>query len=114
MLRAKAIALSLVIAGLVHPDAVSVLDKPAAAQSEAALDSWHKEFDDLCSRTQDAMTLSEDQLNDLIRRSDALAPQIGKLDDSRRKIYGGRLRMCRGLYAYVLDSKKDPDRNAKK
>ena len=51
------------------------------------------------------MTFSQDELTDLIRRCDALLPQIEKLDESRKKVYTGRLRMCRGLYAYVLDSK---------
>lgn len=111
---AKAIARTLLGVGLVYPFGARAVDKPPAAQSEKAQDSWRKEFDELCSKTQDAMTLSEDQLTDLIRRCDALAPEIDKLDESRRKVYGGRLRMCRGLYAYVLDSKKDSARNGKR
>lgn len=114
MFKAKAFAKTLLAVGLAYPCAARAVDKPQAAQSEKAQESWRPEFDELCSKTQDAMTLSDDQLGDFIRRCDALAPQIDKLDDSRKKVYSSRLRMCRGLYAYVLDSKKDSSRNAKK
>ncbi len=79
----------------------------SAAQSEAAQESWRKEFDNVCAKTDDAMTFSQEELTDLIRRCDALQPQIEKLDESRKKIYLERLRKCRGLYAYVLDTKKN-------
>ena len=80
---------------------------PAAEQADQGKESWRKEFDDVCSKTQDAMTFKEEELTDLIRRCDALVPQIEKLDESRKKVYTGRLRQCRGLYAYVLDAKKN-------
>jgi hypothetical protein len=79
----------------------------SGAQAEPAKETWRKEFDDVCSKTQDAMTFSQEELTDLIRRCDALLPQIEKLDESRKKLYMGRLRMCRGLYAYVLDAKRN-------
>ena len=79
----------------------------SAAQANPAQETWRKEFDDVCSKTQDAMTFSQEELTDLIRRCDALLPQIEKLDESRKKVYLGRLRMCRGLYAYVLDAKRN-------
>jgi len=79
----------------------------SAAQANPAQDTWRKEFNDVCSKTQDAMTFSQEELTDLIRRCDALLPQIEKLDESQKKVYMGRLRMCRGLYAYVLDAKRN-------
>lgn len=79
----------------------------SAAQANPAPETWRKEFNDVCSKTQDAMTFSQEELTDLIRRCDALLPQIEKLDETRKKVYLGRLRMCRGLYAYVLDSKRN-------
>lgn len=79
----------------------------SAAQADPAKESWREEFDDVCSKTQDAMTFSQEELAGLIRRCDALRPQIEKLDESRKKVYLGRLRMCRGLYAYVLDAKRN-------
>ena len=73
-----------------------------AANTEA----WHTEFDEICSRTHDAMTYTPEELTSLIARCDALMPQIQKLDETRRKVFTTRLRMCRGLYAYVLESKQ--------
>lgn len=77
-----------------------------AAPTDTAQESWQKEFDNVCAKTEDAMTFSEDELTDLIRRCDSLQPRIEKLDESRKKVYLERLRKCRGLYAYVLDAKK--------
>jgi len=79
----------------------------SATQAAPAKEAWQKEFDDVCSKTQDAMTFSPEELVALIQRCDALLPQIEKLDDTRKKVYAGRLRRCRGLYAYVLDSKRN-------
>jgi hypothetical protein len=67
---------------------------------------WQKEFDELCSRTQDAMSYSQEQLAALVQRCDALMPQLEKLEETRKKVYLKRLKTCRGLYAYVLESKK--------
>ena len=78
----------------------------AGSISAHADDGWSTEFDAVCSKTQDAMTLPEDQLQDLIRRCDALKPTVEALDDSRRKVYGKRLQLCRDLYAFVLEARK--------
>jgi hypothetical protein len=88
---------------------VCAANEPLApsAQAPTPPEAWQKEFDDICSKTQDAMTFSQDELASLIQRCDALLPQIQKLDDTQKKVYTGRIRMCRGLYAYVLDSKKN-------
>lgn len=80
---------------------------PSSASQNPAQESWRTEFDDVCSKTQDAMTFSQEELKDLIRRCDALLPKIEKLDESRKKVYLGRLQKCRGLYAYVLDAKSE-------
>ncbi len=83
--------------------------QPAAGQQsshESSHESWQGEFDNICAKTEDAMTFSQEELTDLIRRCDNLQPQIEKLDESRRKVYLERLRKCRGLYAYVLDAKR--------
>ncbi len=81
----------------------------SAAPANAAQENWRKEFNDVCGKTQDAMSFTPEELADLIRRCDDLRPQIektGKLDETGKKVYLGRLRMCRGLYVYVLDEKK--------
>ena len=115
------IILVFLLMGLAGVCGVRALGEPqASAVPTKAPEGWRKEFDQVCSKTEGAMTFSQDELTDLIRRCDALLPQIEKLDESRKKVYTGRLRMCRGLYAYVLDSKtqesKQPDskKNEKK
>jgi hypothetical protein len=86
----------------------------SATPASPAQETWRKEFDDVCGKTQDAMAFSPEELTDLIRRCDSLQPQIEKLDESRKKVYLGRLRMCRGLYAYVLDEKKVDEKKKEK
>jgi hypothetical protein len=88
---------------------VCATGEPASSEAQAvpAQEAWQAEFDDICSRTQNAMTFSLQELADLIQRCDVLIPQIEKLDETRKKVYVGRLRMCRGLYAYVLESKRN-------
>jgi len=100
-----AVLLFLGLAGLC---AVCAIGEPQSSGSSADLaqESWQKEFDAVCSKTEDAMTFSQEELTDLIRRCDNLRPRIEKLDESRRKVYLERLRKCRGLYDYVLDAKR--------
>ena len=81
----------------------------------AKAEPWQQEFDQVCGKTQDAMSLTVDELKSLVGRCDALEPKIEKLDETRRKVYQRRLKQCRGLYAYVLESKSvDAKSNDKK
>ena len=80
-----------------------VFPSPGAA---AGQDDWKKEFDDICSKTQDSMALPPDELKRLVERCDALRPRIEKLDDTRKRVYLKRLRLCRDLFTFVLESKE--------
>ena len=71
-----------------------------------AQDDWRKEFEDVCSRTQDAMVISSDELKNLVDRCDVLKPRIEKLDESQRKVFLKRLQLCRDLYFFVLESRE--------
>jgi hypothetical protein len=108
MFKRKIIAILLLI-GLGLLGGVSAIGEPGlqTAQAAPAREAWQNEFDEVCSKTQDAMTFSEEQLTTLIQKCDALLPQLEKLDETQKKVFTGRLRMCRGLYVYVLDSKKN-------
>lgn len=66
---------------------------------------WRTEFDDVCSKTQDAMVLTPEELRKLVERCDRLKPSLEKLDESQRKVYTKRLQSCRDLYNFVLESK---------
>lgn len=71
-----------------------------------AQDDWKNEFDAICSRTDDAMSLSKDELKDLVARCDKLKPLIEKLDETEKKVYLRRLQLCRDLLNFVLESKE--------
>ncbi len=71
-----------------------------------AQEDWRNEFDDVCSKTQDAMIFTSDELKDLAARCDRLKPILEKLDEPQRKVYLKRLRSCRDLYLFVLESRK--------
>lgn len=71
-----------------------------------AQDAWRKEFENVCSKTQDAMALTTDELRSLVARCDKLKPAIDGLEESQRKVYSRRLRACRELYAFVVQSRE--------
>ena len=71
----------------------------------AGEEGWRKEFDDICGRTSESQSLSIGELSKLVDRCDKLKPQIEQLGESERKVFLRRLKMCRELYRYVLDSK---------
>lgn len=75
-------------------------------QAAYAQEDWKKEFEDICSRTDDAMSFTKDELRNLIARCDNLKSVIEKLDESAKKVYMRRLQMCRDMLAFVLESKE--------
>ncbi len=79
---------------------------PFSPSASLAQEEWKAEFDAVCSKTDVAMTLSEEELKGRIARCDQLKPKIEAEEASTRKVYLRRLRMCRELYQFVLDSKE--------
>lgn len=77
----------------------------SAPQVVAAQDDWRQEFEDICSKTQDAMAFTQDELKSLVGRCDALKPSIEKLDETQKKVYLRRLQQCRDLLVFVMESK---------
>jgi len=69
-------------------------------------EDWSQEFDRVCSKTEDAMTFSVEELKSLVDRCDALKPRVEKLDEPQRKVILRRLQMCRDLYTFVLETKQ--------
>jgi hypothetical protein len=64
------------------------------------------EFEDVCSKTQDAMVIPSGELKNLVDRCDKLKPRIEQLDESQRKVYLKRLQLCRDLYFFVLETRE--------
>ncbi len=69
-------------------------------------DDWKKEFDDVCSKTEYSMSMSPAELRQLVERCDKLNTIIETQDESTRKVFKKRLKLCRDLYDYVLKSKE--------
>jgi hypothetical protein len=53
------------------------------------------------------MSYSAEELRGLVERCDALRPRLEKLQGPQRKVYLRRLKMCRDLYAFVLEQKEN-------
>lgn len=70
-------------------------------------EAWRTGFEEACAQSNQAMTLSVQDLNALVEKCDALEKVIGTQEASVRKVYLKRLQMCRNLYLYVLDYKKN-------
>ena len=77
---------------------------PGAAWCE---ENWRTDFDATCAKTGDAMALSVPELNQLIEHCAALEKIVDTQEESVRKVYLKRLQLCRNLYAYVLEYKKN-------
>ena len=74
-----------------------------------AQEDWKGDFETVCSKTQDAMTFSVDELKDLIVKCNKLKPLIEKLDESQRKVYLRRLQLCKDLFVLCSNQKKRND-----
>ena len=106
--REGSLAIALVIALLLFSGVPLLSDGAFLAPSAAiAEDDWKNEFEDICSKTQDSMAFTSDELKSLVDRCDALKPHIEKLDESQKKVYLKRLQMCRDLLVFVMQSKPE-------
>ena len=75
----------------------------AGAQEQAA--DWRGEFEAVCVKTDIAMSLSSEELADLVARCDKLAERIGAEGEIVSKVYLKRLQSCRALFVYVLETR---------
>ena len=67
---------------------------------------WRTEFDAACAHSNSAMTLSVQELKKLIEICDRLEKGIETEDETVRKVFLKRLRLCRNLYVFVLETKQ--------
>ena len=68
---------------------------------------WRVEFEAVCGTTAASMSFTVEELTSLIARCDKLAEWIGAEEETVRRVYLRRLKMCRDLLVFVLES-KDP------
>ncbi len=98
----KGFALTVLIIGFFAVCLGKTYGEPEMAYAQEA---WKTEFEDLCSRTDNAEALARDELRGIVERCDKLKPVIEKLDESARKVYLKRLSMCRDFFVYMLELK---------
>jgi hypothetical protein len=79
---------------------------PLGPSASLAQEEWRSEFDAACSKTDVTMTLSTEELKELIAGCDRLKPKIEAQEESTQKVYLRRLQMCRELYKYLLETKE--------
>lgn len=79
------------------------VDRAAGQQDQGTLD---REFAEVCSKTDDAMTLSSEELVVLVGRCDAMKSEAGKMAEPGRKIFLKRLQLCHDLYSFTLDTRR--------
>jgi hypothetical protein len=82
----------------------SVAPDSGAADPER---DWKVELEEVCVKTDISMTLSREELHALVLRCDELEKRIAKEDEVVRRIYLRRLKRCRDLFVYVMESKTE-------
>ena len=74
-----------------------------------AQQDWKQEYSTVCAKTQNAVTLSAEELKDYIERCDVLHDGIneegGLQGETEKKVYTKRLKMCRDIYEFTLEYK---------
>lgn len=81
-----------------------------AAIAGGGQSDWKAEFDALCGRSENSMTMTVAELKSAVEKCDALQRVIEGLEPTPRKVYLKRLQMCRNLLAYMLDSRLKEER----
>jgi hypothetical protein len=77
-----------------------------AAPAQGA-DDWRAEFDATCAQTDTAMNLSVNELVALTEACERLEKVIAGLGETERKVFMKRLQMCKNLYLFVLETKRN-------
>jgi hypothetical protein len=103
----SALLIVLILVGIFQmPVPAGGAERPVTGTAPAAeAPDWRTEFEDICVRTADAQSMTVEDLTRLVSRCEALRPQIEKLNESERKVFLRRLKMCQELFRYVLESK---------
>ena len=112
MLKKSACLFALVLGVMIiHPD--SLLKGCFSVAPAYGDEGWKDKIGALCSKTDVAMGLSSEELKALIAGCDQLGPVIEALEETPRKVYRKRLKMCRDLFAYVLETRESKEKQVK-
>jgi len=79
----------------------------AIVPAATAAETWKASFEEICGKVDASQTLGIKEMEELIQKADKLMPEIQKSDDPSKKIYLKRLKNCRSMYEFMIESKKD-------
>ena len=95
---------------IIHGFIVACLFTLATVSATAAQDNWKPAFEEICSKVQATDTLSTAEITALIERADKLVPVIQASDSPSKKVYVMRLKKCRSLFEFIIDTKKSSEK----
>lgn len=75
-------------------------------QTACAEEPWKQELMEVCSKADEALSFSKEELKMLLQKGEKLKPEIEALAETPRKVYLKRLQKCMNLYIFVLESKE--------
>lgn len=90
-------------AGIAAACMIALTPAPVAWTAE----DWKAAFDDICSKVDVSGTMSTKELGALVDRADKLMPEIQASNDSHKKVYLQRLKKCRSMYVFMIETKSD-------
>lgn len=86
---------------------LAVLISVLSVSGAAAEENWKTAFDEICGKVQGADALSNQEISALMDKADKLMPDIQRSDDPAKKVYLQRLKKCRNMYDFMLETRKD-------
>jgi hypothetical protein len=89
---------------------VACLLSLATVSATYAGDNWKPSFEEICSKVQATDNLSTAELTALVEKADKLMPVIQASDSPSKKVYLLRLKKCRSLFEFIIDTKKNPEK----
>jgi hypothetical protein len=69
-------------------------------------EEWKAEFEAVCSKTDSLMEMPESEIASLLERCDKLISGLDAENETARKVNQRRLKNCRDLIQFMLDSKR--------
>jgi hypothetical protein len=85
---------------------VACLLAVTAAAPAFCEENWRASFNDLCSKVDASSSMTVQDLTILIERVDKLVPEIQASSDPSKKIFLQRIKKCRSLFEFMIESKK--------
>lgn len=73
-----------------------------------AEEDWRAEFDRLCGKTEQSMSLPVGELRELVARCEKLKPRIEASASPQKTVFLKRLEACRKVFSFVIEATERP------